>query len=488
MLNQEWEAVRFPITISRLDNNEAFRCFGENTTIKIWRDKEYKLVGRLYGATPKPKLINNDNFIGRGNIIKGDNIKGIDELGNLIEIFDCVIHSISSNSWNRNELGYVCDCDIKMDKIYISSNSQKPSKASKRLDWFLCSKVDAQFSETTIRYEMPKGTKIREGIDEYNKSDIDRNTSVSWSRDYNCIEVEGIKFIIANIPKEIIENNLAGLCFEFRDQLGFEIPSSKKINNIKNLASFLLGNNLVHIGYSLLNGNEVIKSVSYSVYNHIFQLTQKSAMPPIKFNTQYDWGKFQWLLNNLLGDYLQFEQEFKLDEVLSRYWIALSLPLGVNLPILANALEVLAFYYLKKKNELKTETIPTEEYNKLIGTELLSLEAKFSNYKDGNMILNKYKNANQRGSSEKINHFFNLLKIEIGKQEKAAINLRNKMIHSIRDYSEDDKIFDDLILSRIYQVLFNRTLLKLLNYDGYYIDYSMQGCPLKHISKIAGSE
>jgi len=46
--------------------------------------------------------------------------------------------------------------------------------------------------------------------------------------------------------------------------------------------------------------------------------------------------------------------------------------------------------------------------------------------------------------------------------------------------------YDDLILTRVYEVLFNRVILKLLGYDGYYIDYNAVKCPLKHSDKKSG--
>ncbi len=85
-----------------------------------------------------------------------------------------------------------------------------------------------------------------------------------------------------------------------------------------------------------------------------------------------------------------------------------------------------------------------------------------------------------------MNHFLFSIGIEIGKTEKEAIALRNKMAHASRDYSDDNRIHDDLIYSRVYEVLFHRGILKLLEYDGYYIDYSLYKCPSKHINQSAG--
>jgi len=65
--------------------------------------------------------------------------------------------------------------------------------------------------------------------------------------------------------------------------------------------------------------------------------------------------------------------------------------------------------------------------------------------------------------------------------------LTNKMAHGSRDYSKKEKGYDNLILTRVYEVLFNRIFLKLLGYESYYTDYSLQNSPLKHISKSAGA-
>jgi hypothetical protein len=95
----------------------------------------------------------------------------------------------------------------------------------------------------------------------------------------------------------------------------------------------------------------------------------------------------------------------------------------------------------------------------------------------GEIMLNKISGAFRKGVNEKMTFFFNLLGMEIGKTEKAAINLRNKMAHGKRDYQKEETIFDDIVLTRVYQVLFNRIVLKLLGYQGYYIDYSMENSP-----------
>lgn len=62
-----------------------------------------------------------------------------------------------------------------------------------------------------------------------------------------------------------------------------------------------------------------------------------------------------------------------------------------------------------------------------------------------------------------------------------AIRARNPMAHGApampRDIEKAGKV------RTAYQTLFVRLLLKILQYDGSYVDYSSIGCPPRHIDE-----
>ncbi len=215
-------------------------------------------------------------------------------------------------------------------------------------------------------------------------------------------------------------------------------------------------------------------------------LKGRSPLPPIHYNQQYDWGNFALQANQLFPKYRELRNQLSFNHALDRFWIANEVPVGVNLPILAGAMEIIAGDYLKMTGNDQLEYLSKADYEALIQDELTHLKSKLSAINGGNVILNKITGAFRKGPNEKISLFLSLLNLETGKAEKEAINLRNKMTHSKRDYTDDDVAFDDLILTRVYQVLFNRILLKIIGYSGYYIDYSMKGCPSKPIDMKAG--
>ncbi len=57
----------------------------------------------------------------------------------------------------------------------------------------------------------------------------------------------------------------------------------------------------------------------------------------------------------------------------------------------------------------------------------------------------------------------------IGKVERQAIKARNTTAHGAASYS-DEKIVELLGFQSAYQTLFNRVILKILGFEGKYID------------------
>lgn len=482
----EWESIPFPLTITKLTTNNSLFGFSNVSLLTIERTENYKLIGRIVGTVLQPAELKKENYIGKGNIIEGKNFIVEDKEGNTIELSDCHLISYHTNSLNQTGKGFLFEGDFVADKFTITYKQQKKPETTKRFDWFVCSNSKSHFWETTIRRSTPEKIKIRKGIDVYSEAD-EMNPGVSWAKDYMKVDLADFCFIISKVPDKLFNNTLHGLCFEFRDIDNFKIPNESIIKQIKGITSFILGNKLTHIGYSIINDDKLQKAVCFSVESESLRLSAKTPMPPITFNTKYECGDFSYLVNKLLPEYLNKNKPLKLGHTLSRYWISKGLPVGVNLPVLSSAVEILVAEYLKQHKEFNTEIITNKEYAQLIEDEIEKLQSKLSAYPENEIIINNIKKANKKSINVQMNTFFELIGLDIGKDEKAALHLRNKMVHSSRNYSDDEKAYDDLVLTRVYEVLFNRILLKLLGYDGYYTDYSLQNSPLKHISKNAGT-
>lgn len=468
--NLEWELKDLPI-VTNLKFERSNWGFNPTATISIWRDGDYKLKGKISGLVKDFEKLNKEHFAGKGNIILGQTVTGIDAQGNTIEMHKCFCNIVPNESLQHNYAEGILEIDsIKLSFLPDRMINDKTI----RFDWFVCKRVSGYFFERTLRDQV--NNKIRVGIDEYNDSDTNIG---DHTKDYLLVDLPDYKLVVAKVPETLLPDGMEGLCLEFRGNL--DDVNSDVIDGISNFISFLMGNEVIHLGYTIACGDSLVEVC----LNDLNDLGAESIMPPIRFNLKYEWGNLTYLLNRFLPQYLSLKDTLRLNGALSMYWISKTVPLGVNLPILATAVESIANAYLENK-DFATEYMSEETYLELIKTEKEQIEHKLSSVEGGEIILNKILGAFRKGPNEKMNTFIACLKIEIGKEEKKAIALRNKMAHSSIKYSKDEKAHNDLVLTRVYQVLFHRILLKLLGYDGYYIDYSSQGCPLRYIDRKAG--
>jgi len=479
----EWEHIDFPLTIHNLVFEKTNWDFGKDASITIWRDNRHRLKAEIKGVLRKVDEINKDSFIGEGNIITGQKISGRDSNFNLVELHDCFIGNTSHTGINSQGLALDTKATIVLYSIRIVYKRVEKNieTTTTKFEWFICKTNSVRFNKSTKRY-LKKDVKlrVREGVDPEDDY-FSHLQGSSSSRDFCKVELEEVSFLLGKVPENFVNNNVNGLFFEFRENA--ESIDEDLTFGIQKFVGFLLGNELISIGHSLVKGDILLESFAISIAEY----PENNTMPPIKFNSQYEWGNFSYLVNTYLPKYLEIRNELFLDVAIEKSFIANNLPLGTNLPILASALETIITKYFKSKQIKLFEYISEKEYLNIIEDELETMSQKLQSIDGNEIILRKIKGAFRKGVNEKTRLFFSAINLEIGGEEQKAISLRNKMAHGSSDYSANSKVYKDLVASRVYEVLFNRVILTLLGYEGYYIDYSITGVPSKHISKPAGT-
>jgi len=480
----EWESVLYPIVLTNITFERDNIRLPDDTIVEIWRDDNYLLKGRISGNDFYHRIHNRNEFIGKGNIIADEKIIATDTRGNVVRINGCAIGNLIKENPNQIADRQILTADLILDSLNIvyGSDSEGDQNCDKRYDWFLVAGIEPFFDGTTFRKINESNTKIRLSVDDH-KDDTLNYIGSTFSKDFSILKLDDIECIIAQAPNKYICSDLCGICFEFRGD-NVEKASQQFIVDLKHFIGFLLGCKLHDIGYTIVSDGQVRE-----VYIDDPKLKSKlrTPMPPIQYTMRYDWGKFWLLINQLFPKYLELQKKLQLNQALSRYWISGSLPIGVNLPILASAIEILAANYLKMTGNDKLTYLSEDDYLGALGLEFDEIKSRLLAIAEGQIIVNKILGNFRKGSNENIRKFFSLLGLNIGKDEKAALNLRNKMTHSARDYSDDNTVHQDVFSTRVYEVLFNRTALKILGYGEYYKDYSQKNCPSKHISMGAGS-
>lgn len=92
----EWEAIAFPIIIGQIAFEKSDYGFCDDWVITISRDDYYALKGVVQGTIKDPRKLNQNHFIGKGNIISDEVITGVDATGNFVKLEGCVLSSFKS--------------------------------------------------------------------------------------------------------------------------------------------------------------------------------------------------------------------------------------------------------------------------------------------------------------------------------------------------------------------------------------------------------
>lgn len=299
-----------------------------------------------------------------------------------------------------------------------------------------------------------------------------------------------VKFIIHHVPELYHPKWSQKMGIEYRTE--WNIPDKENREKISEIISFLFGRQLIYLGYTEFDKigepvkeNLVTPEIDYEI--NLKNLSDKLNLNPIKylfFTHTSTSNTIETHLNQLIPAYLKKRDKLHLDEVLRRYWLSMSLPSYARLIILAGGLELLSGCW-HRSNESKShgKFLPKKEFNKLFKDELVTIQKKLNDLKCEDDDCNDfdknkdriYQNVfklNDMGTKASITNFFREINLNIGEIEEKAIECRNEPAHgNILNVNEFAKLKRYEIA---YRTLFNRAILKLLEYDGDYIDYYNQ--------------
>jgi hypothetical protein len=193
-------------------------------------------------------------------------------------------------------------------------------------------------------------------------------------------------------------------------------------------------------------------------------------------------------LTELVPRYLELNGAFDFDNVLWGYWLFEETPLGANIPVLATSVEMLKrAWYKSTRSKSRGVYMPKKEFDELLGEELRAIEEKLRGVEYGDRISRRIRNSFNLGANESMEFFLEELGLPIGPVERSAIKARNPMAHGSEDLLDESRHQDTINDTLSYRTLFNRIVLKLLGYDGSYIDYSAEEWPERPLDEpLAG--
>lgn len=477
----DWEGILFPIELTQIESLTKHYDIPHNSILKIWRDDDYRLKGTIEGVVEdKDSLEYKENGkIKKAGFIQGETLQASCE-NNKYLIGGFGLESISYNAFKENQkIKLSFSCNIYLQKITLLNCDKIDQHII--CDWHLCSMPDVFMGRNTTRYDSHPNYKFRNEIDEpIHDKDEHRLNKYSFSWDFAVLNHDDYTIIIQSVPCEYVPKKLDGVAIEYRAKKN-KFPSVDFRKMVREYLSFIIGSHIEQIGSTVFNKDYVLQECE-SGNPWSLKINKQENINPIPLRNGSSRDIFENQLNKLFKNFIELYDRTSLSDCLWKLWTGSSLSIGSNLPIIASGFEMLVNSYLENKKLIKKYSkTENRKYRNLVSNELESLKDKLSNYDFGMFVINKIENPYNYGVGEKFNVFFDNLGFNFDNNsiEREALKARNLMTHSGIDAVTYESQIKIKKLSDAYITLMNRSILKLLKYDWYYIDYSKEGVRYK---------
>jgi hypothetical protein len=454
--------------------NEHERLPKGRKKISVSRDDNYNLSAILDFDDPdfiyKPS--NSSNL--PGSFVESFNITGSDFDNRIYTLEYSYINTAGTKSDNGGEFSGSANIGFHS----LSMKTDNTNKVVHLTEWYLNGPFGHVFSRVTNR----KISKVfsRERLESKdNKLESIRVTSEAFgfSVDFLRVKTDEYQFVIGKVPKGIGPEWSSNIGIEYRTDWG-RIPSDLERKKIVELCSFVLGRHLLLVGHSMYDKDEhIVESFACSPWgNFPKSLCSKFDSPPISIGLPQH-GRAEGIINQLLPRYNELCDPLHLMEALWNCWIAREMPAGTNFPILCTGIEsMINGWFRFKKSESKGLYIENGKFENLLKEDIERIRNKLNGVPNNDKILNKILASNQFGITERYRRFFEEINLPLSEKERNAIKSRHIFAHGEASFDKMDQR-EILQQENTLETLFNKAFLKLLEYSGTFIDYSIVGWP-----------
>lgn len=269
------------------------------------------------------------------------------------------------------------------------------------------------------------------------------------------------------------------------------IPSIEERKQIREYLSFFIGKRLIYIGETSFdeNGNQIGFIMEYP-RTRGFDI-KKECMSVAKAPIRNDVSALQNYFDTVqkyIEPFSELYEKLDFDSFFLAYWYAQEVVQPMNLPIFSAALENLKRKWYEEV-ELNPETVlmDKKDFSKRIKPIKELVETQFAGTEYVERMKRTVEGMNRMSVSEQLTHFFEGIDMVIGRKEKKVLQARNFSAHG--SFGGNNINYEEqFITSQVYECMLVRVILKLLKYEGKYIDYGTIGYPEKNINCPSGSE
>lgn len=250
---------------------------------------------------------------------------------------------------------------------------------------------------------------------------------------------------------------------------------------------FVFGSRFIPLGCSWFsNKGCIIRSESFVPWGpNLKEECSQPAMPPIRIKS----GEMEKMVGQISESIFRLNDELNLSPGRIGYWLSRLSPAEAAFANIASDLEaVMNAWFRSKRSRSKGQYLPQAEFDAVTAEPFCQVEHAISGKAYADRVLRRLKQANCIGTNERFERFFDEIKLPIGKVEEYAISVRNRFVHGAGAVPTENA--HHLVYAlRSYQTLFHRILLRLIGFQGSYIDYSCLGFPERSLLEpLAGPE
>ncbi len=376
------------------------------------------------------------------------------------------------------------------------------------INWFLNGPHDFVFPRKTFhQYDFGYLRKI----DGYAGFTLASGTSLpGGSVDCAVVSLPAFSFVLRGVPEECGPPWSRNVAIEYSTKLS-PIPDADTRQAVAEIVSFVLGRRLIDVGDTALTTHHDFtvhmqnwdvsqaRSVPARIRSdfafhlrswnprgiNVRALCSKIDFPPIPIDRlqRRSSESIETVLARLVPLYLQRRRSFALDHALWRYWTFQEFPLGINLPMLVNGIEILAAAWFSSSSSASHGNFtPKKEFMALLQQDFNNIRAKLSRAagEDPSMsrlqdrsllsaLVQRVENSFEMGQNARTQEFFREVGVTPTRGQLESLRARHEQVHSRGADKEPAKLWS---FSENLRTLFYKTILRLLDYSGQYLDWA----------------
>ena len=479
----EWEVLREPITISKVDDRTELPKGKKK--IMINRDEDYNLRATLHFKDSTSIADLRQSSAVAGSFTETFDIQG--------SYYDSVFYTLESCLIGDTTIHRIQEDRESLDTAILIFQGLKiryknEKEGTHLTEWYLNGPKDNVFCRVTDRKVLRSFLRERFASKE-DKIDSIKISGDSWSGGVDFLRIKAcdFQFLVTKVPNGIGPSWSSNIGIEYRKAWG-RIPDIYEREKIEELCSFIFGRQLLSVGYTMYDRNEkMVEGYARDPWGkEARSFCSKHDEPPIRISN-FPRGKAEDVISQLLPTYYEKREPLCLKEALWNYWISRNMPPGTNLPILAAAVEsIINGWFKYKKSKSQGVYMKKEEFETLLKEEIEDIKRKLETRKlerkpNGEKVIAKILKAYEFGIMERYRIFFDEIELPIDDHEWEAIKERHKFVHGriVFDKTDWKRVIQH---ANTFTTLLHKTLLKLLGYSGTFIDRSVLGWKDKQLS------